>query len=555
MQFSPLSPLAFLGQCGESVFRWIPRALHTLWKAAVRFLHDFAHGCMRVLRLIGRMLRQPILLHSEAAEEIRREWKRPKNGSVTGWIASVLRMLGTVLLSETGVLYPLARFAVPAACCGILFAVVSHTINQSYDIAVTLNGEPIGKIAEEQDYIRAEEIVRKRLSYTAEASYEINFARSLRLETYDGYSPILNAGELADKMLRSQNIALIDGCGVYVNGEFAGAVRDQHPVEEALTQNLSRYANALGKAAEDVWYADEITYERGTYLAENLTDTSELIRKLTAVTRKKRTYTAGASETIYSVADRFTTTPETIRALNPELEDLIPVAMRVTVPVETHYLPILYTKTAVTYTAIPYDSETVDTAELPVGTSKVLRRGENGEKQNTVRITYTDGAETGRTTLKTTLLSPPVDEVIGKGTYAAKPYSTDTVIDGDGRYLWPVDGGRITDVFGGTRNHRGIDIGAAEGSYIFAGAAGVVRYAGWNDSYGNFVIVDHQDGYETLYAHSCALLVEAGQQVQSGQVIALVGTTGHSTGPHLHFEVRINGVNYNPMLFLHVNAG
>ena len=125
-----------------------------------------------------------------------------------------------------------------------------------------------------------------------------------------------------------------------------------------------------------------------------------------------------------------------------------------------------------------------------------------------------------------------------------------------GALCWPSQSStRITSPFG-MRNHpilkvekmhTGIDIGAAQGSNILAANAGTVITAGWNNSYGYMIMVDHGGGIVTLYAHCSQLLVSKGDKVKRGQVIGLVGSTGRSTGPHLHFEVRENGVYKNPL--------
>ncbi len=98
--------------------------------------------------------------------------------------------------------------------------------------------------------------------------------------------------------------------------------------------------------------------------------------------------------------------------------------------------------------------------------------------------------------------------------------------------------------------HSGMDLAAPQGSNILAAEAGTVRMAGWNGGYGYCVIIDHGGGVATLYGHSSKLLVSAGQSVSRGQIIAKVGSTGVSTGPHLHFEVLINGATTNPAPYI-----
>ena len=117
--------------------------------------------------------------------------------------------------------------------------------------------------------------------------------------------------------------------------------------------------------------------------------------------------------------------------------------------------------------------------------------------------------------------------------------------------IWPVNG-PVTSPFGYRwgRLHSGIDIGVPEGTPIHAAAAGTVVLAAWTGGYGNYTCIDHGGGLATCYAHQSAYAVSTGAHVSQGQVIGYVGSTGHSFGPHLHFEVRINGVPVDPLGYL-----
>ena len=117
--------------------------------------------------------------------------------------------------------------------------------------------------------------------------------------------------------------------------------------------------------------------------------------------------------------------------------------------------------------------------------------------------------------------------------------------------VWPV-GGSVTSPFGWRwgRMHEGIDIGAGYGSPIYAAASGTVIYCGWESGYGNLVVIDHGGSLATAYGHQSSIAVSCGQPVSQGQVIGYVGSTGHSTGPHLHIEVRINGTPVDPLGYL-----
>jgi murein DD-endopeptidase MepM/ murein hydrolase activator NlpD len=129
--------------------------------------------------------------------------------------------------------------------------------------------------------------------------------------------------------------------------------------------------------------------------------------------------------------------------------------------------------------------------------------------------------------------------------------STDTGSPSAAGLIWPVDG-VVVSGFGMRwgRMHEGIDIAASSGTPIRAAAAGTVIYSGWLGGYGNLVVVDHGNGLATAYAHASSILVGVGQQVTQGGTVSLVGSTGNSSGPHLHFEVRINGAAVDPLPYL-----
>lgn len=116
--------------------------------------------------------------------------------------------------------------------------------------------------------------------------------------------------------------------------------------------------------------------------------------------------------------------------------------------------------------------------------------------------------------------------------------------------------GTITSRFGAKSSirrsvHTGLDIAASSGTPYSASASGTVSFAGYKGSYGNLIVITHSNGVQTYYGHSSKIYVSAGQKVSQGQTIGAVGSTGNSTGPHLHFEVRINGVAYNPQNYVY----
>jgi len=157
----------------------------------------------------------------------------------------------------------------------------------------------------------------------------------------------------------------------------------------------------------------------------------------------------------------------------------------------------------------------------------------------------------------------PADKIIVPG--GIKPYEARQVTaykgpipadaqKGTGVFAWPTSG-RLTDRFGfrtfSGRWHNGLDIANAQGTSIYAADSGFVTFAGWqNNGYGNIIVIDHRNGYVTYYAHLSSYYVSAGQSVAKGTLIAAMGSTGNSTGSHLHFEIRHKGVRKNPEMYL-----
>ncbi len=130
---------------------------------------------------------------------------------------------------------------------------------------------------------------------------------------------------------------------------------------------------------------------------------------------------------------------------------------------------------------------------------------------------------------------------------------------GGGTFTWPVPGWyrisseygpRTSPIFGKTEFHTGIDIPAAYGESVLAAADGTVITAGWVRGFGNTVIISHGSGLSTLYGHNSSVTVSVGQSVRKGDVVAKIGSTGYSTGNHLHFEVRLNNSHTNPWAYL-----
>lgn len=184
-----------------------------------------------------------------------------------------------------------------------------------------------------------------------------------------------------------------------------------------------------------------------------------------------------------------------------------------------------------------------------MGDSEIVITGTAGENYVVADVTKVNGEETERTVIKETVITEPSQTVVAVGTLIRPTYySTGTLI-------MPCEGIITSDfgyryIFDSTSFHSGVDIASSEGTAIYASDSGVVTFAEYDGTYGNLVIIDHGNGWETYYAHCSELLVEEGDSVKQGMQIATMGQTGRATGVHCHWELQIDGVQVNALDYM-----
>lgn len=225
-------------------------------------------------------------------------------------------------------------------------------------------------------------------------------------------------------------------------------------------------------------------------------------------------------------------------------------------------ITVVVTKEKTQHQLIEYEEEYKPEPAMYVGETKVETEGSDGLEEVTKIVVSENGQTVDEKIVSAETIREPVQQTILTGTKNYDGYGGGSAAADEGTSRQegatyttlndPVDDICITSKFGPRWGgmHYGVDLGASMGSNIYAADEGTVYYAAYNGGYGNLVKIDHGNGMQTYYAHCSKLLVSEGQKIKRGQKIALIGSTGNSTGPHLHFEVIINGVRVDPLDFM-----
>ncbi len=217
-------------------------------------------------------------------------------------------------------------------------------------------------------------------------------------------------------------------------------------------------------------------------------------------------------------------------------------------------LEVKTVSTVVSDVKVAFSTKKTLTSSQKTGYYKVTTAGKNGLNRKTEQICSVNGAETERKVLSNEVITAPVTQEVTVGTAPVKLTPAQNASVTAAGFICPLPKGRfkVSSYYGDGRNHKGVDLCANRGVPIYAAASGTVTYAGWRNDYGYNIIIDHGNGLQTRYAHASVLYVSKGTKVSQGDVIAAVGSTGNSTGNHLHFEVIVNGTRVNPAPYINL---
>jgi murein DD-endopeptidase MepM/ murein hydrolase activator NlpD len=298
----------------------------------------------------------------------------------------------------------------------------------------------------------------------------------------------------------------------------------------------------------DVRFSKEVSIEAKNIAPEKILNAAEAVAFLQKGTLEDEKYTIADGDALETIAHAHGLKIGELIALNPGLtpNSLLKIGQQLNVTAMKPFTEVIVDKEVNQKEAIPFANQIVEDSSLPKGVTKEKQAGQNGSRMVVYQISEQNGVTVKKELSKEQILTQPVNHIVVKGTKVIPSR-------GEGSFAWPTVGGYISSKQGMRwgKLHKGIDIARPSNKTIKAADNGVVVFAGWSNGYGNKIIIDHQNGFRTLYGHMSSLNVKVGQTVSKGTAIGIMGATGDATGVHLHFEVYKNGSLVNPLTYLH----
>jgi murein DD-endopeptidase MepM/ murein hydrolase activator NlpD len=464
--------------------------------------------------------------------------------------------------------------------CGIAALVAvgigGHKYVQAHNVeyySVLLNGTPVGEISSEQ---KVEQLLADKATELEKADTPV---RSVLNEGQISYEPETTYKKKTDDeatLTRLSDMLVTHSVGVkvIVNGKEIGIVRDQKTANILLQRVKNKYvpASLVKKAGMEVQslsmntgssaktattpepqrtvtsvsFVEQVTTVAADIDASELSDLDEMYRKLTKGEPIPRKYTVKKGDCVGCIASKLNVSEDLIYDNNDWIvNDKISVGD--IIDLSQSEPPILNVSSVEQVTEIEVIEPPIEykkSDSMTMGQQKVLEEGTEGQQQITYHLIKRNGALIEEEQVAQKVLKAAVPTIILKGTKVIRG-------EGSGKFTWPVVGARITSYLGKRwgRMHKGIDMIGK--SSILAADEGVVEYAGYKSGgLGNAIIINHNNGFKTIYGHMKSVKVKKGQIVEKGDVIGIMGSTGHSTGTHLHFEIYLNGNLKNPTSYL-----
>lgn len=440
----------------------------------------------------------------------------------------------------------LTYFAGTVAIAVAVVAIFSYATGYEY----FYNGKHLGYVKNQEDVTKVLGLVSEELSREYGSNIQINEESDISFKSMFVLDKEIDSIDTVLKRLTYMSDMKAEAYGIFIDGALYVTVENQAAAKAVLNNIYDDYVKEESSKLkyEKIGFKEKVEIKQIDTKLAYLSSVKQATNKIMNGGEKQESYKVKTGDTIYGICEKLDVTWDELKEMNPDLkEESIYPGDEILLKKATAAVNVRTVEVATFGEKVKYKTKYKKSSDMYEGESQVEQEGKNGKRVVTARLTRENGEIIDRQTLKSDIIIKPVTKVIVKGT-KPRPKTLPT-----GVLKYPIYGGVFTSEFGWRwgRNHDGVDWGCGVGTPLYAADGGTVTIAGWHYGYGLYVEIDHGNGVSTAYAHCNELYVSPGDKVFQGQNIAASGNTGNSTGPHLHFEVHVNGVPQDPMQYLH----
>lgn len=427
----------------------------------------------------------------------------------------------------------------------LLTFVIIFSVTTDYEYSY--HGRALGIVKEQRDVLEILELASEELSKEYGSNITIDPDTDITFRPVVSYGKEIDDQDTVLRRLTYMGEINAQVAAIVVDGKPIVIVESEEIAEDVLeTVKKSYVKDSDSVEYEYIGFAEDVKIEAYSTTLKNVVGKKAAVQKLLSGGEAAVQYTIKDGDTLYDICIANDLSMNDLETMNPGISEkvILPgdkINLQKVVPLLT-----IETIEVSTYAeTVEYETVYENSSSYYEGDSVVSRDGVDGRDSVTARIKKRNGEVVEKEELKRERIVEPISKIVIKGTKKTPAKK------GTGTFIMPTYG-ILTSEFGYRwgRSHDGIDIGASTGSAIRAADGGTVTLSGWYYGYGLTIIIDHGGGYKTLYGHNSANYVSVGEKVFQGQTIGAVGSTGNSTGPHLHFEIQYFGVPQNPLSYL-----
>ncbi|MFI3169011.1 MAG: M23 family metallopeptidase [Faecalibacterium sp.] len=520
--------------------RMIKEISKFLWKTVFKHVLAALRFVWREIVIVWRELFRPFYVFGRGIYRVFAHGaKVTKERNVFFGFFSSVAYLFRGLFRYVHVIPGMISYVLPFIAAAGLVLVVQNALAEEYTLEVKVNGETIGYVENEMVFENAKDDVQERVEYAATNASTWDISPTYTLSTK---TATLTEIEMADAILMASSEEISEGTAVYIDGELC-LITDEGDELQAYLDSLTAPFEEDDDPTMVVSFNKEIELVAGIYFTETFTSVDEIIAYFSGLEAAQINYTVVSGDSWSLIASKNGLTQAEIFAMNPGLStdsSLFP-GDQIIIGLEKAVLEVLIYRTIEYDESIAYSTTKTESNDYNFGTTQVTQYGVDGVRHITAEVMYDAAGNVLQSEILTSEVTlEPVTQIEVVGTYLSSGMIAKV---GTGTLIWPVPNYTYVSRWASS-SHDGVDICGPAGTAIYAADAGVVIKAGYNAAgtgYGYSIVIDHGNGYQTLYAHGLSVAVSVGDVVTQGQYIMPMGSTGYSTGNHLHFEIEYNG--------------